>query len=87
MGGKSLIKSWKYAPNYISLGILIKQIKDMKKFIITETRPAVAIFTYEVEAEDQNQALEMVFNGDVESIDYESEPNYDYDGNYEVEEI
>jgi hypothetical protein len=31
LGGKSLIKSWNYAPKYLSLGILIKQIKVMKK--------------------------------------------------------
>ena len=60
----------------------------MKKFIIiiTESRPAVAVWTYEVEAEDQNQALEMVFNGEVDVIDHDIDPNYSHDGEYEVEE-
>jgi hypothetical protein len=58
----------------------------MKKFIITETRPAVSVWTYEVEAEDQNQALEMVFNGRADVISQDIEHNYIHDSEYEVEE-
>ena len=56
----------------------------MKKFIITETRPATYTWMYEVEAESEEQALEMVmdgqvdpFNTDVEAADYE-------DSEYEI---
>lgn len=59
----------------------------MKKFIITESRPATYIFIYEVEAEDQNQALEKVFSGEVDVMDTDIEPNYSADGEYEIEEI
>ena len=59
----------------------------MKKFIITESRPAVYYFTYEVEAEDQNQALEKVLSGEVDVMDTDIEPDYSADGEYEVEEI
>ena len=34
----------------------------MAKFIITETRPATAVWTYEVEAESQTEAYAMVFD-------------------------
>ena len=48
----------------------------MKKFIITETRPVTAVWTYEVEAENERDALEQVFtDGKVELINYEIEDN------------
>jgi len=56
----------------------------MKKFIITESRPATYIWTYEVEAEDQNEALQKVFNGDVEIVDTEIVPDLESDGGYEI---
>lgn len=58
----------------------------MKKFIITETRPAIYTWHYEVEAENENEALEKVLEGlenpintDVEACEYE-------DSDFKVEE-
>ena len=48
----------------------------MKKFIIKETRPATAIWTYEVEAESEAEALAKIFD------EYDTQPtslNYDVD--------
>lgn len=48
----------------------------MPKYIITETRPVTAIWTYEVEAENERDALEKVFTGEgYEVINYEMEDN------------
>lgn len=48
----------------------------MPKFIITETRPVTAVWTYEVEAENEQDALEQVFtDGKVELLNYEIEDN------------
>ena len=38
----------------------------MKKFIVTETIPATVEYTYYVEAENEEQALEIVMDGDAE---------------------
>lgn len=38
----------------------------MKKFIVKETIPATVEYTYYVEAENEEQALDMVMNGDAE---------------------
>jgi len=43
----------------------------MPKFTITETRLAETIWTYEVEAEDEADALEMIITGEVEHKNYE----------------
>ena len=48
----------------------------MPKYIITETRPVTAVWIYEVEAENERDALEQVFtDGKVELINYEIEDN------------
>lgn len=49
----------------------------MKKFIIEETIPARVILTYEVEAENEETALEMVMNGDVEVEDISTQHMYE----------
>jgi hypothetical protein len=56
----------------------------MKKFTIIETRPATYTWTYEVEAENQNEALEKVFNGEADVVETDIELNYDMDGEFEV---
>ncbi len=77
--------SWRYAPKYISLGILIKQTV-MKKFIITETRQATYTWYYEVEAENENQALEKVMDCEVDPMNSLTDAcDYD-DSEYKVEE-
>jgi hypothetical protein len=45
----------------------------MKKFIVTETKPVTAIWTYEVEANSEKEALEKVWDGKVLPTDKEFE--------------
>lgn len=40
--------------------------KHMKTFRVTETIPATIEYTYTVEAENEEQALDIVMNGDAE---------------------
>lgn len=57
----------------------------MKKFTIKETRPATYTWYYEVEAENENEALEKVFEGLEDPIDTDIEVDYDMDeSEYEV---
>ena len=49
----------------------------MKKFIITETRQVEAIWTYEIEAETEADALEKIFTGEASPEDYEIRDNTD----------
>ena len=58
----------------------------MAKFIVTETKTVQQIWTYEVEAEDQNEALMKVFDEEVEADDYRI-VNMEEDSEFEVEEI
>jgi hypothetical protein len=58
----------------------------MKKFIVTETRRAFHTWTYEVEAESEEQAIELVENGDVNPDDFDNEIDYCSDATYEVDE-
>jgi hypothetical protein len=59
----------------------------MKKFTITETRPATYTWYYEVEAENENEALEKVFEGLEDPIDSDVEVDYTLsDGEFNVEE-
>jgi hypothetical protein len=60
----------------------------MKKFIVTETKPVTAIWTYEVEANSEKEALEKVLNGEVLPTDKElDEPaDFDVDSNFDVYE-
>jgi hypothetical protein len=60
-------------------------IKHMKKFIVKETIPATVEYTYYVEAENEEQALDIVMNGDAEetaTMRWVEEG----DGEWEVEE-
>jgi hypothetical protein len=57
----------------------------MKKFIITETRVVHQLWVYEVEAENGEDALERVMNGDVEGNDETIDGGYEAE--YDVEEI
>lgn len=59
----------------------------MKKFIVKEFKPVYAVWTYEVEANSKEEALEMVQNGDVENTDYETIDNYSDDYDYEIDGI
>ena len=38
------------------------------KFTITETVPCVQIWTYEVEAENETEALKIILQGDTDAI-------------------
>ena len=49
----------------------------MKKFIITETRQVEAIWTYEIEAETEADALEKIFKGEASPEDFEIRDNTD----------
>jgi hypothetical protein len=58
----------------------------MPKFTITETVPCVQIWTYEVEATNQSEALLMVINGEVEATDTIVD-EHDYDETqYDIED-
>lgn len=43
----------------------------MKKYTITQTAPALQIWTYEVIANSEEEAIEMVEQGDAECVNYE----------------
>ena len=47
----------------------------MRKFTITETRQVEAIWTYEVETENEQDAMEKVFTGEASPVNYEIEDN------------
>ena len=53
----------------------------MKKFIVKETRPALAIWTYEVEAKSEDEAIEKVFD----EYDTHKTPNLTYDIDFEAD--
>ena len=62
----------------------------MKKFIVTEERLVTAIWTYEVEAETEAEALEQVQNGNITPNEMKVDDNWDWDENlskYDVEEL
>ena len=63
------------------------KIKVMKKFIVKEFKPVYAVWTYEVKANSEEEALEMVQNGEVENVDYETIDNYSDDYDYEIDGI
>ena len=52
----------------------------MAKYRIIETRPATAFWEYIVEADDENQALEKVFNCEIEAEDHGFELDNDDSG-------
>jgi hypothetical protein len=57
----------------------------MKKFSILESKPSIQFWRYEVEAESEEQALEMIREGLVDSEDYwvDDDPFESFE--YEVE--
>jgi hypothetical protein len=48
----------------------------MAKFIIEEQVPALVTYRYEVEAENEDDAMELVMNGMVDSVNEETETIY-----------
>jgi hypothetical protein len=48
----------------------------MKKFIIEEQVPALVTYTYEVEAENEDDAMEIVMSGMIDSIEYKVDTIY-----------
>ena len=64
----------------------------MKKFTIIESKPAIQVWRYEVEAESQEEAVEKIMNGEVDSDDYwcDDDPfegfEYEVESEEEVEE-
>ena len=49
----------------------------MKKFIIEEQVPAIVTYTYEIIAEDEETAMEMIMNGKTYSVDSTTETIYE----------
>jgi hypothetical protein len=49
----------------------------MKKFTIIEQVPALVEYTYEVEAENEDDAMELVMDRIVDSVEYTVETIYD----------
>lgn len=49
----------------------------MKKYTIIEQIPALVEYTYEVEAENEDDALELVSSGIIDSVEYTVETIYD----------
>jgi hypothetical protein len=59
----------------------------MKTFKIYETKPATYTWIYEVEAENEDQAIEMVKYGEAEPIDFGNDCELSEDSDFEIEEI
>ena len=57
----------------------------MPKFNITETKPAILYWEFEVEAETQEEALRMVMDGEVDAIEHDWRETFEL-SEYEVEE-
>ena len=49
----------------------------MKRFTIIEQVPAIVEHTYEVEAENEDDAMEIIMNGMTDSVEYTVETIYD----------
>jgi hypothetical protein len=59
----------------------------MKKFIVKETRPAMATWTYEVEAKSESEAMAKVFDElDVKKVDLTYDVDFEADMGVEVDE-
>ena len=59
----------------------------MKKFIVKETRPAMATWTYEVEAKSEDEAIAKVFDEmDVKKTDLTYDVDFEADMEVEVDE-
>lgn len=59
----------------------------MKKFTIIESKPAITSWRYEVEAESQEEAIEKIRNGEVESDDYWCDDDPFESFQYEVQDV
>jgi len=51
---------------------------------ILETKQATQQWTYEVEANNEEDAIAMVLDGDAECLDYTVETDFEENGNIEV---
>ena len=49
----------------------------MKKFVIIERVPAIVEYTYEIEAEDEETAMEMIIIGEVDSVEHTVDTIYE----------
>ena len=59
----------------------------MKKFIVKETRPAMATWTYEVEAKSEDEAVAKVFDEmDIKKADLTYDVDFEADMGVEVDE-
>lgn len=59
----------------------------MKKFIVKETRPAMATWTYEVEAKSEDEAVAKVFDDmDVKKVDLTYDVDFEADLGVEIDE-
>jgi hypothetical protein len=59
----------------------------MKTYIVTETKPVISIYTYTVEANNEEEALHKVMNNDYLSVEKELEEHMDIDdSNWDVYE-
>lgn len=59
----------------------------MKKYTIIETRPALQVCTFEVEANSEEEALQMVENGEVDPEDCEVDSTYFGSSEYIVQDV
>jgi hypothetical protein len=58
----------------------------MRKFIITETRQVEAVWTFEIEAENEQEAMEMIYTGQAEATNHEIQDS-NGDSQFDVIEI
>lgn len=55
-------------------------------YIVTQTQPAMQTWTFEVVASSEEEALNLVENGDADPVDYQIEGDYNED-EYEVIDV
>jgi len=58
----------------------------MPKFIITERIPATLVWRYEVEADNEEDALDQVIDNNVEATEYTTEEDMFEDPTYDITE-
>jgi len=49
----------------------------MKKFVIIEQVPAIVKYTYEIEDEDEETAMEIIIKGEVDSVEHTVDTIYE----------
>ena len=59
----------------------------MPKFIITERVPATLVWRYEIEADNETDALEQVIDGKIEVTEHTTEDIFYEDTAYEINEV